>query len=503
MSKILLLLGLVFCVGGIVAASITGIWSITYIVLLVTGILLVIIWLIVINKSKVVFWQKRSTKAVTKALLTTTIIIFILGVINFFAIRHTNRWDLTENKIYTLSPQSQEIVRNLSQPLKVWVFDREKDPNLETLLENYQRYSNNFQFEIVDPDLKVGLAQKFNIQSLGDIYLEYGDKKQQILIGETAFGENLTESQLTNAIVKIKRDRNYNIYFLQGHGEASLETVEGGLSQAVKSIEMKGYTVNTLNLVTSSKIPDGTDVIVIAGATRKLLPAEENRLKQYLDSGGSILLMLAPNTEPGLTSLLKDWGIELDNRLIIDVSQRGNILGLGPAAPIISNYGEHPITNKFSNGLSIFPESRPLKIIKQEPIEATSLVITNDESWAESNLTTEEITFNPQEDTPGPLNIAIALSRNQPTRSRMVIFGSSTFASNGWFEQQLNGDIFLNSINWLIGENKEDLSILPRELTNRRFDLSPIKAQLIIWMAMIIMPLLALIMAGIIWWKRR
>ena len=347
------------------------------------------------------------------------------------------------------------------------------------------------------------MAKQFNVQSFGEIYLEYGDKKQQITIQETALGTNLTEPQLTNAIAKIKRDRTYNIYFLQGHGEAPLEAVEGGFSQAVKNLEAKGYAVKTLNLVTSNKIPDDSNIIVIAGATRELFPAEENSLKQYLNNGGDILLMLAPNIEPGLTSLLKDWGIELDDRLIIDVSGSGNILGLGPAAPIINNYGEHPITNNFRNGISIFPESRPLKVIEKEQIQSTPLVISNDESWAESNLTSEEITFDPQEDIPGPLNIAIALTRDQPTRSRMVIFGSSTFASNGWFEQQLNRDIFLNSINWLIAENGEDLSILPKEITNRRFNFTPLKAKLITWIAIIIMPLLGFIMAGIIWWKRK
>ena len=503
MSKILFLLGLAFCVAGIVAATITETWSVTSISLLAAGVILVVVWLIIINKNKAAFWHKRSTKVGTKALLTTAAIIFIVGVINFLAIRHTIRWDLTENKIHTLSPQTQEIVRDLSQPLKVWVFDRQTAPEIETLLENYRRYNNNFQYEFVNPETEIGLANQFNVQSLGEIHLEYGDKKQQVTIRETAFGTNLTEPQLTNAIAKIKRDRTYNIYFLQGHGEVPLEAVEGGFSQAVNRIEANGYAVKTLNLVTSNKIPDGTDVIVIAGATRKLFPAEENSLKQYLNNGGDILLMLAPNIEPGLTSLLQDWGIELDDRLIIDVSGRGNILGLGPAAPIITNYGDHPITNNFRNGISIFPESRPLKIIETEQIQSIPLVITNDESWAESNLTTEEITFNPQEDIPGPLNIAIALSRTQPTRSRMVIFGSSTFASNGWFEQQLNGDIFLNSINWLIAEDGEDLSIIPRELTNRRFDFTPLKAELITWMAIRIMPFLALIMAVRIWWKRR
>ena len=151
-----------------------------------------------------------------------------------------------------------------------------------------------------------------------------------------------------------------------------------------------------------------------------------------------------------------------------------------------------------------FPESRPLKIIEQENIEAVPFIISSENTWAESNLAAEEITFNSQEDLPGPLNIAIALtSKSSESDSKMVIFGSGTFATDGWFQQQLNGDIFLNSVAWLTGEEEQILSIRPREQTNRRINLSPLQAGFISWMAMRIMPLLSFIIAGIIWWQRR
>ena len=503
MNKILLLLGIAFSVAGIVVLIITATWSVTSMGLLSLGMVLFIIWLILVNKNKATWLKRRSAKTSIKVLSTTVTVILILGLINFLAIRYSARWDLTEDKINTLAPQSQEIVKDLPKILKVWVFDRQTNPTIKTLLEKYKNYSNNFQFEFVNPEQKIGLAEQFKVQNLGEIYLEYGDKKQQLIVSEAALGANLTESQLTNAIAKIKRDRTYNLYFLQGHGEASLAATEGGFSQAIQSIEARGYQVESLNLINNQKIPDDADLIVVAGATKKLFPAEINSLQQYLNNGGDLLLMLVPNIQSGLDSLLQEWGIESDDRLIIDASGKGNILGLGPAALIINNYGEHPITNDFRDGISIFPESRPLKVIEREAIQSTPLIITSEKTWAESNLTTEEITFNPQEDLPGPLNIAIALSRDRPTRSRMVVFGSTMFASNGWLEQQLNKDILINSINWLLTENTADVLVFSQEITNRRFNLSPLQAESIIWLAVRIMPLMALLAGGIIWWKKR
>ena len=467
MNKIVFFLGLAASIAGIVVGLVTEKWSVSAWGLFITGLIFLIIWFVLINRNKQDFWNRRSTQAGTNAAVSTLALLIIIGLINFLGVRYSLRLDLTENQLFTLSPQSQTIIQNLSQPLKVWIFDRNVDPDIQTLLENYQRYGDNFQYEFVDPDIQVQLRERFSVQSNGEIYLEYGGKKQLVQSVDKTIGNRLSEVQLTNAIERIKRDRTPLVYFLQGHGEPQLEGDKNSLSVAVKSLSDKGYTVKPLNLATSGKIPDRPDVIIIPGPIRKLFPQEVTTLQNYLKDGGSLLLMLIPKTDPQLTPLLKDWGIELDDRFIIDASGAGSILGFGPAAPLITTYGNHPITEQFGNGISIFPESRPIAIKKVEGVEATPLVITDPKTWAERNIAATEIAFNQKEDIQGPLNVGFALTRNQSsgkdttqkpsTQSRLAIFGSSTFITNGWFEQQLNGDIFLNTINWLVGEDEQTI----------------------------------------------
>ena len=69
------------------------------------------------------------------------------------------------------------------------------------------------------------------------------------------------------------------------------------------------------------------------------------------------------------------------------------------------------------------------------------------------------------------------------------------------FNSNLMG-IYLNTVNWLIGDNRLSLSIGPKEQTNRRINLTPLEASLISWMALRIMPILAFIIAGVIWWRK-
>ncbi len=501
------LLALIFLIAGITLGFITSNWLMLPVILISTGVAIAVINLILASKKPQNFWQKPSTEAGFNALISTVAVLIIVGLINFIIGNYNWRFDLTENQLFTLAPQSQEIIQNLEQPLTVWVFDSEIDLPTIALLENYRNYSNNFQFKVVDPEIEIGLAEKFRVQSprgLAEVYLESQDQKKLVAIINKNQGQTLSESQLTNAIANLKRNRNPYIYFLQGHGEPELDRVEGGFTQAISELEDRGYLVAPLNLATSKKIPDNADVIAIAKPLRTLFPQEITALQNYLNDGGNLLLMLLPNNDSGLAPILDNYGIKLDNRLIIDFSNQESIINFGYGVSLITNYGEHPITKNFGDGLSVFPESRPLKIIEQENIEAVPFIISSENTWAESNLAEEEITFNSQEDIPGPLNIAIALTRKRSeSDSKMVIFGNGTFATNGWFQQQLNGDIFLNSIAWLTGEEEQILSIRPREQTNRRINLSPLQAGFISWMAIRIMPLLSFAIAGIIWWRRR
>ena len=501
MTKIILfLLGIIASVAGIVSASVTASWSAASIMLLALGVILLLssLWLWG-NKHK--FWQRRSTKKNAGGLVTITLILLVIGLINLGAIATNIRWDLTENRLFTLSEQSQAIIAQLEQPLEVLIFDRNINPELENLLENYRRQSLQFTYRYINPEQEIGLAQKFGVESLGEIYLRYGDKRQRVDRSNIARGETLTETQLINGIEKIKRDRPTNIYLLQGHGESSLEFVEGGLAQAVRSLEAKGNTVKPLNLASSKTIPEDANLIAIAGATRKLLPAEVTSLQEYLQRG-NLLLLLSPNTDLGIDALLTAWGIELDNRLVVDGSGAATEMGFGPAVAIVNEYGEHPITASFGNGITIFPESRPLKIQPKSAIESATLVTTSQQTWAESDLSSEEITFDSAQDLPGGLNVAIALSQSQ-TQSRLVVFGSSTFITNGWFEQQLNSDLFLNAVNWLVGEDRDTLAIRPKEAANRRINLSLWQSSLISWLAVRIMPFSAFVTGVLVWRKRR
>ncbi|MEQ9355930.1 MAG: Gldg family protein [Coleofasciculus chthonoplastes F2-STO-03] len=554
---------------GITAQEVAGEWSPVSLALLIAGLLIIGLWLLLLDQIAPGFWGRRSTQVGTNAIIATLAMFVIIGLINFLGVRYGVQIDLTENQLFTLSPQSQQVVRNLDQSVKVWVFESPANPADQELLENYRRYGSNLEFEFVDPQLQPEFAQKFNVNYIGEVYLEYGNQRE--LVQTISQGERLSEVQLTNAIERITGDRTDKVYFLQGHGERPLEASdEAGLSQAVSALETKNFTVEPLNLAEQTAVPDDASLIVIAGPKRALFEPEVQALEDYLAQGGSLLVMIDPDTNPGLEPLLSDWGVMLTNQIVIDASGQGRLVGLGPATPLVTQYGDHPITQDFGTGFSIYPLAQPVDTQPVEGIQETPLVITNPQSWAENTPEQQPLEFNEQEgDRPGPLVLGVALSRQaesstaSPTlepettetpdaegedtdepettetpdaegedtdepeatetpeaspspiqtdksqakeddaESRLIVYGNSNFATDSWFDQQLNPDIFINSVSWLSKRDAQALSISPKEPEDRRINLTPVQSGILGWLALLIVPAFGFLTAGMLWWLRR
>ncbi|MEQ9670354.1 GldG family protein [Coleofasciculus sp. G2-EDA-02] len=564
--KYLFWFGPILTIMGITAQEVAGEWSAVSLALLIAGLVIIGLWVLLLDQLAPGFWGRRSTQVGTNAVIATLAMFVIIGLINFLGVRYGVQIDLTENQLFTLSPQSQQVVRNLDQAVKVWIFESPANPADQELLENYRRYGSNLEFEFVDPQLQPELAQKFNVNYIGEVYLEYGNQRE--LVQTINQGERLSEINLTNAIERITRDRAEldKVYFLQGHGERPLDTSEeGGLSQAISALQTKNFTVEPLNLAEQPAVPDDASLIVIAGPKRALFEPEVQALEDYLAEGGSLLVMIDPDTNSGLESLLSDWGVTLTNQIVIDASGQGRLVGLGPATPLVTQYGDHPITQDFGSGFSIYPLAQPVDTQPVEGIKETPLVLTNPESWAENTPEQQPLEFNEQEgDRPGPLVLGVALSRQaesstaspksepevtetpeaspdtdepevtetpeaSPTpspeespeaspspiqtdksqveqdkaESRLIVYGNSNFATDSWFDQQLNPDVFVNSVSWLSKRDEQALSISPKEPEDRRINLTPVQSGMLGWLALLIVPAFGFLTAGALWWLRR
>ncbi|HEY9909753.1 MAG TPA: Gldg family protein [Thermosynechococcaceae cyanobacterium] len=543
--KYLFWLAPMLLVAGLTAGAVSGIWVGIPLALVIGGIVVFGLWLLWLNQfggdSSEGFWGQRSTQAGTNALIGTIAMLAILAILNFLAVRYGGRTDLTENQQFTLAPETRQVVQTLKQPIRVVIFEAQQNPQDRELLESYRRQGTQLSYEFVNPTQQPTLAQEFQVKNVGDVFVQAGQRRRfvQTVTGpENPAQERLSEIKLTNAIDTVTSDQQSQVYFLQGHGERPLEEGRGAVSTALKALGDKNFTVKPLNLVDSPDLPTDAQAIAIVGPKKALLEAEARALDAYLKRGGSLLLLLEPGIDAGLNTLLTSWGVTLENQLVLDRS--GAKLGLGPADVPVTRYGNHPITKDFTNStLSFFSFARPVDVKTLPDVSSTPLLYSGDRSWAKTDINSKALEFDPQRDRPGPLVLGVAFSRpispaaltqpptpapspsapasptaspvpptvlspgSQAKESRLVVIGNANFATDGLFNQVINGDVFLNSMRWLSQDDGRSLSIRPKEAKNRRINLTSAQANLASWTALAVLPLLGFGTALIVWWRRR
>jgi ABC-type uncharacterized transport system involved in gliding motility auxiliary subunit len=451
--------------------------------------------------------SRRSFFYSSNLLLIIVLVLAILVLVNYFLARHHYRLDFTVAKLHSLSDQSIKVVKNLKQDVSIKGFFREGNVSrakMESLLNIYAYHSKKIKFEFIDPDKNPGLVKRYGITQDGTAILESGDKENRITTA--------TEEDMTNAIIKISREKKKMIYFLEGHGEGSVEvTEESGFSTAKDEIQKLGYEVKKLSLALSETFPRDCALLVIPGPKKDLLPNELETIKNFIYKGGRVFFMVDPQTAPGLTPFLLGYGIKLVDDVVVDTVSR--LFGGDYFMPVMTEYEPHQITNNFRYA-TFFPYARSVDVAEQKPegINVNLLGKTSPNSWSERQLDKKQVTFDKDKDKQGPISLAAVVTINpkeekkeaekKKPEGRLAVFGDSDFVSNRYYNLSGNGNLFLNTVNWLT-EEADLISIQPKTSSPRTIQLTPSQGRLIFFVSVVILPLIILILGVSIWVRRR
>ena len=183
------------------------------------------------------------------------------------------------------------------------------------------------------------------------------------------------------------------------------------------------------------------------------------------------------------------------------------MFGGGALAPLVLSYGSHPITSSLTRNMTIFPLAREVKVGKEtgSGIDAQSLLSTSEQSWGEAEIKPGVAPkFDQGIDHQGPVTLGVAASKNmgENKEGRLVVIGDSDFASNRAFGFQRNGDLFLNSVNWL-AQDEDLIAIRPKSAANRSVTMTESQQRTFFWFSVALLPLLVIGSGVYVWWKRR
>ncbi len=349
---------------------------------------------------------------------------------------------------------------------------------------------------------------------------------------------NSLEQRFVTPLLQVSGSGEKTVFFLTGHGERNSvsPTEENGYLLAAELLRSEGYGVETLDLQTKTLVPRQTGetedeplnenevaptLIVVAGPQKNLLPDEEEVLSQYLKDGGRMLLLLDPETPDSFRAFLEKWGLSLGRGNIIDQEE---FIG-EERTPFISQYNPNVVLTQ-ALGRTFFPGVTSITAAEEIPsvqvegqeiplVEFTVLAATSGNSW----LIEDANRTDPDEDidTRGPLFIVVLAdaygtkgaigeeipdNREDLDKASLVVVGDSDFASNEHFDSAGNGDLFLNSANFLVGDVAL-INIRPRLQSRPELLATPNEFNVIRYTSWFLLPIL-MAMAGIfVWWTRR
>jgi ABC-type uncharacterized transport system involved in gliding motility auxiliary subunit len=467
----------------------------------------------------------------TLAMIILFVAVMILA--NYLGLLKHHRFDLTASGRFTLAPQTVKVVQGFKEPVKALCFFPEdiqyEEPKriAQDLLEEYRFFNKNFSFRFIDPESQPALARQYKIRQYGTIVFINGTKQKAVLAP--------TEQNFTGALLEVSGAQAKKVYFLTGNGERDINSNDqDGYSAARMGLIRDLYQVQSLNLTLHNEIPPDCAVLIMAATKKTLSPEVMKTIRSFLEKHGKLLMLIDPNPPEEVKEILSDWGLTVKEGRVMDP---GAYVAPDMAVPAVFKNQYPPVVITSGLDTTYFPDAVsfdlskelgriletmikggeektgwPLKAVQYQNVAILPVVLTSPESWMDKG---EKKASGPEK-TRGPQALGAMIIAGGPVLAgappsppekrdkltRLIVIGDSDFSSNLHFGNGGNGDLFLNSVNWL-AEEEHLISIRPKPYSFRKLLVNNNQLRFIRYSSLGLLPLFTLILGGIIWWRKR
>lgn len=447
--------------------------------------------------------------------------------------RFNKTFDVTKDGLNTLTVESVKLVDQLKsreQEVTVLAFfqDEVKKAQFNKLLALYQNAGTPLRVEYIDPQTDPTRAMAESITVPDTVLFKLGKQESRM----TSF----SEEKMSNALVRVMKEKEHVVYFLSGHGEPDVNSKDPiGLSLAKAELESERFVVKQAKLVDLGKYPEDADLLIIAGPKYDLLPQEKVILEQaMLDAKPMMFLVDALVDLPNIKSLVADAGIQLNDDLLIirPEDPRGEVLGQNNAisadldqfSPITADFAKRggvSIVTANTRSLEILPDNK-LKLKTVILAKTDPVIIRVKDVRTEADLKTgvkesqvQVGSFNVFAISTGQVggdrlassdaNAAKGQEQGPSPQAakelRVFVGGSSQLAANLGGQRGENLDLFVNGVNFLL-QDEDFLSIRAKDVDPSRLELTTQSSQFLLMFLAFIYPLL-FFGAGSVYWAQR
>lgn len=467
--------------------------------------------------------RSRSLKYGANSIILIIAVVAIVVVVNKLVDMSDLKWDLTPNKVYTMTDENKDILKTLDKDVTIYgLFDEASVNSTEykevmELLNQYSKF-NHISIKYVDPDKNPGTIREIDPDGLkdigkGDFIVKAGSKVKKLNFDDLFYSRqsqdgsvrkaaNTAEQAITGAIKYVTSDKTPTVYFLQGHGEKEVDTE---YTEVKSYLEKNNYDSKTLSLATQKSVPEDAAILIVASPKKDLSVDERIKLEDYLKNKTGKLIFLFDSLESGVMftefgNLLKNYNIAINYDKVKENDPNRHLPD--SEYDLVTTLEQNEINAAFGGQdfQMIMPTSRSLGILKnqKEWLRVHSLMRTSDQAVG------EPIDRN-QSAVNGPLDLAVAAEVSGG--AKVLVMGNSMFMSDMAKERfgpyYVNGMyFFLNSLNWM-QDKKEEVTITPKLYESYTLQITATQANNVSIVLVIVLPLLILGSGTFVWLRRR
>lgn len=427
--------------------------------------------------------------------------------------------DVTSNKMYTLTEETQSFVSELSEDIHIYVMANEayKDENLDKTLRKLEALSAHIMVTYVDPLINPQFYSNYaETEPSSNSLIVVGPNRSRVVDYYNMYGYSYDsyyeyqitgydgEGQVVSALEYVTTDTMSKIYIVGGHNELELE------EQFLQAIQKKNIECEPLLLLSVEEVPEDAQAVIMNAPLNDYSDDDADKITAYLEKGGNAIIVPAwTDTElPNFERIMGYYGVSVAEGIILEENAD-------------SYYGQIPyllfpqvvydeMTESIADAIVFAPYAQGLLYDDDaQDILYAPLLQTGETSYSkvyqQEELEIETDFDKTDHDTEGPFVIAL---RAKKTVENNEISNGVIVAVEFFFTEDADSIVPGNNVRAfgnMIGvlAEKDGTILIPMKLYSAMLTFSTRTAAITGLLSVVILPICLLITGFVIWFRRR
>lgn len=343
-------------------------------------------------------------------------VVLVNVVVSVVMDRYPLKVDLTSSKLYEISQDSIDYVKNLSKDVKILVLAEEsyfttnnymkivpetldkyrQNSNGHISVEYYNmvnhpeitsEYKQYYSGEFQEGDVIVACGDRVKVLDFGDIiqteqtpdYTTYTYKTSYTFVGEQS---------LTSAIMSVTDANPKKVAFIQTAGTNSIyaDTNKYSVAALHDLLDKNGYDITDVDLLNDNILPADYDLVVLPAPYNDLTEAMVTKLSDFLYNEGGLnkdmfyIADVKQGNTPNLDAFLAEWGVSVGDALVYEGNSSqaqyvSTALGTLTAPNVVMAESDYGAQLSNTSRPIVAPLARPIRLLFESNTDRQTLAL--------------------------------------------------------------------------------------------------------------------------------